>query len=103
VDVRRCKRDKKLGLSPFRFYCGATVKGRGEKRSIATGTDGDERGEMGREGRWARAMLAGGVFLFLLYVEETKVEKVYKNGRGREEDREERPGEVASEQTGLLD
>jgi hypothetical protein len=31
------------------------------------------------------------------------VEKWFKNGRGRVEDRGERPGEVASERTGLLE
>jgi hypothetical protein len=48
---------------------------------------------------WGKA----GVYLFLLFSGGNKGGKMAKNRRGREEERGERPGEVAPEQTGLLD
>jgi hypothetical protein len=44
-----------------------------------------------------------GVYLFLLFSGGNKGGKIAKNGRGREEERGERPGEVAPERTGLMD
>jgi hypothetical protein len=43
------------------------------------------------------------VFCSFCFGEEIQAEKWFKNGRGREKDRGERPGEVAPERTGLLD
>jgi hypothetical protein len=43
------------------------------------------------------------LFCSFCFGEEIQAEKWFKNGRGREEDRGERPGEVAPERTGLLD
>jgi hypothetical protein len=42
-------------------------------------------------------------FCFVSFVVEIYAEKWFKDGRGRVEDRGERPGEVASERTGLLE
>jgi hypothetical protein len=64
-----------------------------------------ERGVVRGKGRgdenrgWGEA----GVYLFLLLSRGNKGGKMAKNRRGREEERGERPGEVAPERTGLLD
>jgi hypothetical protein len=66
--------------------------------------------EEGRESRGVGAEVARQwynfsfvLFCSFCFVEEIEVEKRFKNGRGRVEERGERPGEVASERIGLLE
>jgi hypothetical protein len=63
------------------------------KRSRAGTGESGERGVLGRGNVGPEVILLGG----------NKGGKIDKNGRGRVEDRGERPGEVASEHTGLLE
>jgi hypothetical protein len=63
------------------------------KRSGAGRGESGERGALGRGNVGPEEITSGG----------NKGGKMAKNGRGREEERGERPGEVAPERTGLLD